>query len=299
MQELISTYLQFERYFMEESVLKAISLDLYEAGQQNSSMIDDVFFIVRKCIRRSIGTQSFDGVCAVVNNAASCLDQDFLTALRSPLKAGYPSGYIDLAQAYNAFQTSIQQGRIQTSDAEHARTNFIVQLNNADKSLEFIETLWKMMSEEAHSTFPHITQRENEILESCLSGLKSFNDSLKAVIDFGMQQLRSSAVKPRIHPWVDQFQLHNHSMNDDERAIYESGETFVQFLIIQLDELLHSFKIQLSQSNYEALIDIVVTDVTVRMERAIKKCTYSRVSEQIIFSMTFDLQKQFFNPCEF
>lgn len=284
MQELISTYLQLERYFMEESVLKAISLDSYEAGQQNSSMTDDVFFIIRKCIRRSIGTQSFDGVCAVINNAASCLDQDFLNALRVPLKAGYPSGYIDLAQAYNAFQTSIQQGRIQTSDAEQARTNFIVQLNNADKSLEFIETLWKMMSEETHNTFPLITPRENEILESCLSGLKSFNDSLKAVIDFGMQQLRSSAVKPRIHPWVDQFQSHNHSMNDEELAIYESGETFVQFLIVQLDELLNSFKAQLSQSNYDALIDIVVTDVTLRMERAIKKCTYNRVSTVISFS---------------
>lgn len=278
MQELISTYLLFERYFMEESVLKAISLDSYESGQQNSSMIDDVFFIVRKCIRRSIGTQSFDGVCAVINNAASCLDQDFLNALRAPLKAGYPSGYIDLAQAYNAFQTSIQQGRIQTSDAEQARTNFIVQLNNADKSLEFIETLWKMMSEEAHNTFPNVTQRENEILDSCLAGLKSFSDSLKAVIDFGMQQLRSSAVKPRIHPWVDQFQSHNHSMNDEEFAVYESGETFVQFLIVQLDELLNSFKAQLSQNNYEALIDIVVTDVAVRMERNVKKCTYNRVS---------------------
>ncbi|XP_063703131.1 conserved oligomeric Golgi complex subunit 4 [Culicoides brevitarsis] len=282
MQELISTYLQLERYFMEESVLKAISLDSYEAGQQNSSMIDDVFFIVRKCIRRSIGTQSFDGVCAVINNAASCLDQDFLNALRVPLKAGYPSGYIDLAQAYNAFQSSIQQGRIQTSDAEQARTNFIVQLNNADKSLEFIDTLWKMMSEEAHNTFPAITQRENEILESCLSGLKSFSDSLKAVIDFGMQQLRSSAVKPRIHPWVDQFQSHNHMLSDEEHAIYESSETFVQSLIVQLDEFLNSFKSQLTQSTYEALIDIVVTDVTVRMERAIKKCTYNRLGSIVL-----------------
>uniref|UniRef100_A0A336KIL1 Conserved oligomeric Golgi complex subunit 4 n=1 Tax=Culicoides sonorensis TaxID=179676 RepID=A0A336KIL1_CULSO len=295
MQELISTYLQFERYFMEESVLKAISLDSYEAGQQNSSMIDDVFFIARKCIRRSIGTQSFDGVCAVINNAASCLDQDFLNALRTPLKAGYPSGYIDLAQAYNAFQTSIQQGRIQTNDAEQGRTNFIVQLNNADKSLEFIETLWKMMGDETRSAFPLTTQRENEILESCLAGLKSFSDSLKAVIDYGMQQLRSSAIKPRVHPWVDQFQSQNHNMNDEELAVYEAGETFVQSLIVQLDDLLNSFKIQLSQNNYDALVDIIVTDVTARMERAIKKCTYNRIGGLVLDTEMRTLASYFTN----
>lgn len=51
MQELLGMYLLFERYFMEESVLKAIALDSLEPGQQCSSMVDDVFFIIRKSIR--------------------------------------------------------------------------------------------------------------------------------------------------------------------------------------------------------------------------------------------------------
>lgn len=41
----------FSRYFMEESVLKAIALDSFEQGQQCSSMVDDVFFIIKKSIR--------------------------------------------------------------------------------------------------------------------------------------------------------------------------------------------------------------------------------------------------------
>lgn len=36
---------------MEESILKAISLDAFEPGQKCSSIVDDVFFIVRKSIR--------------------------------------------------------------------------------------------------------------------------------------------------------------------------------------------------------------------------------------------------------
>lgn len=121
-------------------------------------------------ISRSISAQSLDGICAVINNAASCLEGDYISAIKSPLKAGYPSGYIDLAQAYNAFQTSIQQGKLQTSDTEHARINFIAQLNNADISTEYIERLWTGMREEIKATYPGMTVRENDILDSCLSG---------------------------------------------------------------------------------------------------------------------------------
>lgn len=282
MQELLGTYLLFERYFMEESVIKAIALDSYEPGQLCSSMVDDVFFIVRKCIRRSIGTQSMDGICAVINNGGTCLEQEFLNALKAPLKAGYPSGYIDLAQAYNALQSSIQQGKLQTSDTEVARTKFIITLNNADKSTEYIETLFKNMSEEIKITFPNTTPHMRDIYDSCLMGLKSVGDSLKTVIDFGMQQLRSSALKPRIHPWIDQFQSYNHVMTEDELATYEAGETFIQFLIVQIDGLLTSFKETLCPRNYDVLVAMFAADVTTRFERSIKKSAFNRLGGLIL-----------------
>ncbi|XP_065085132.1 conserved oligomeric Golgi complex subunit 4 [Ochlerotatus camptorhynchus] len=280
MQEVLGTYLLFERYFMEESVLKAIALDNLESGQQCSSMLDDVFFIIRKCIRRSNGTQSLDGVCAVINNAASCLEQDFMNALKAPLKAGYPTGYMDLAQS--AFQSSIQQGRLQTSDVDQARSKFITALNNADMSTEFIETLWSMMADEVKISFPAMTVREKDKLDSCLSGLKSVGDSLKALVDFGLQQLRTSAIKPRLHPWVDQFISHNHNLTEEELATYEAGETFIQYLIVQIDGLFTMFKIALTPRNYDALVSIVTTEITARLERAIKKSTFNRLGGLVL-----------------
>lgn len=199
---------------MEESVLKAIAMDTYEPGQQCSSMVDDVFFILRKSIRRSLTTQSINGTCAVINNAASSLDGDFVNAMKLPLKSGYPSGYIDLAQAYNAIQSTLQQGKLQSSDSDKARMNFLVQLNNADMSTEYIETLWKTMEQEINGTFPAMTSVERQILDSCISELKAVRDSLKACVDFGMQQLRSSAIKPRLNPWVDQFLSYNHYLTE-------------------------------------------------------------------------------------
>lgn len=69
---------------------------------------------------------SIDGVCAVVNMACGILEGEFANGLRNRLRQGYPAGYLDLAQAYSALQTSIQHGRLQTSDTECARLMFLV-----------------------------------------------------------------------------------------------------------------------------------------------------------------------------
>ena len=153
MQELLGAYLALERYFLEESVNKALGIDALDPDQQTSSMVDDVFFIVQKCVRyvycqiyaydmyiienyneynkkclhrRAMSSWSIDGVCAVVNMACGILEGEFANRLRNRLRQGYPAGYLDLAQAYSALQTSIQHGRLQTSDTECARLMFLV-----------------------------------------------------------------------------------------------------------------------------------------------------------------------------
>lgn len=51
MQILISDYLLLERYYMEQSIKKAITMNSFEKDTLVSSMVDDIFFIVKKCIR--------------------------------------------------------------------------------------------------------------------------------------------------------------------------------------------------------------------------------------------------------
>lgn len=58
--------------------------------------------------------------------ACGILEGEFANWLRNRLRQGYPAGYLDLAQAYSALQTSIQHGRLQTSDTEYARLMFLV-----------------------------------------------------------------------------------------------------------------------------------------------------------------------------
>ncbi|XP_031331504.1 conserved oligomeric Golgi complex subunit 4-like [Photinus pyralis] len=267
---------------MEESVSKAVGIDSTETAQQTSSMVDDTFFIIRKCIRRAISSGSLDGICAVINIACAVLENDFCGILRGRLKQGYPSGYLDLTQAYNVLQTSIQHGRLQPSDTEQIRTAFLIALNNADASTEYVETLCDSALGDVKKAIPNMNTNEHGKLESCLSGLSSVIINLKDVMEYGMQQLRVSVIKPRISPWVDSFLNINHQLNDDELSEYEAGESFVQTLIMNLDSLLSSFKDSLTSANYDGLIKILIGEVTARFEKVIFKSAFNRLGGLVL-----------------
>ncbi|XP_046411279.1 conserved oligomeric Golgi complex subunit 4 [Neodiprion fabricii] len=282
MQELLGAYLALERYFLEESVNKAVGMDTLDQDQQTSSMLDDVFFIVRKCVRRAISSWSVDGVCAVVNMACGILEGEFASQLRSRLRQGYPAGYLDLAQAYNALQTSIQHGRLQASDTELARLMFLAYLNNTDVSIEHVETLTKSLGEEITTAFPNMREKERGKFDSCLAGLRGVTSTLRAVVDYGLEQLRASAVKPRVTPWVDSFLSLNHHINEDELLGYETEEPFVQTLVMNLEGLLQVFKGGLTPSNYDALIGILTAEVTARFEKVVLKSTFNRAGGLVL-----------------
>nr|XP_018899080.1 PREDICTED: conserved oligomeric Golgi complex subunit 4 [Bemisia tabaci] len=269
MQELIGQYILLEHYYMEESVRKAVSMDVLDNGAMTSSMIDDIFFIVRKCIRRAGSSSSIDGVCAVVNFAVTVLETQLCSAIKQVLKQGFPSGYLDLTQAY----TVVMQGRLQQSDSEQTKLTFLTYLNNGEQSTEYVNTLVKGLCEEVQC----YTEQERAKLDSCLAGLSAVTASLGAVADYGMQQLQVSAIKPRVGPWVDTFLTMNHQLSEDEFASYEANEPFVRNLIMNLETLLSEFKNRLLPNNYDSLITILAVEVSSQIEKVILKTTFNRL----------------------
>ncbi|XP_022820582.1 conserved oligomeric Golgi complex subunit 4 [Spodoptera litura] len=85
-QEILGYYLALERYFLEESVNKALKLATPQVGATTSSLVDDVFFIARKVIRRAVSAGSVDGACCVLNDVSAQLERG-AAALRRWLRA--------------------------------------------------------------------------------------------------------------------------------------------------------------------------------------------------------------------
>lgn len=67
---------------------------------------------------------------------------------------------------------------------------------------------------DVQQAIPNLNSNEKGKLESCLSGLSSVTTNLREVIDYGMQQLRASAIKPRVNSWVDTFLNISHQLTE-------------------------------------------------------------------------------------
>ena len=44
--------------------------------------------------------------------------------------------------------------------------------------------------------------------------LKATTAKLNTVVEFGMSQLRATAIKPKVKPWVDQFTTTSHDITE-------------------------------------------------------------------------------------
>ena len=144
MQEILGNYVMMEQYYMQESVSKALEMEDSEENALTTSILDDVFFIVRKCIRRSITSSSVDCVCAMINNGMTLLETNYFDRLNTAIRTGYPStGWT--AEAYQHAQTAynvLQHGKsVAEAGPEMQKKVFLAALNNVRASIQSIQTL--------------------------------------------------------------------------------------------------------------------------------------------------------------
>ena len=198
MQDLLADYILFEQYFMSKNIGKAISDQ--ESVVDEETMLDDVFFLVKKSVLRSIKGHNVDGVCAVVNNACAVLESEFCSVIQANLKMGFPwGGYLDnLTNAYNVLHSSYQQGKLQTDSADKQKILFLTSLNHADKAGDYVQRLTASLTSEVQVMVRSRSENERQKLDTCLQGFQGVVAKLKAVLEQGMQQLRQSAIKPRV-----------------------------------------------------------------------------------------------------
>jgi len=71
------------------------------------------------------------------------------------------------------------------------------------------------LSNEIQANFGNnMSARDSGKLQSCLADLKGTASKFRSLSDFGHDQLKSSAIKPRIKPWVDSFLSVNHDIDE-------------------------------------------------------------------------------------
>lgn len=280
MQELLGRYILMEQYYMKESVAKAMVMEQKDADSLTSSMLDDVFFIVRKCIRRSISSSSVDCVCAMINNGATALEVDFFKFIYAGIKAGYSSvGWT--AEAYQTAQTAynvIQHGKtVADAGPEKQKEVFLTSLNNVRFSADCIKTLKSGLSEDFEKHLNQISELEKGKLESAMVQFDDLCRKFDTAASGGVEKLCSAAFRPKLKSEAELYFDVNHTLSEAEFAEFEAVEPFVDNYIAALDRLLASFEPLLVPANYQDLLAVVCSEVMRQMERVLFKCNFNRL----------------------
>uniref|UniRef100_A0A914WXH7 Conserved oligomeric Golgi complex subunit 4 n=2 Tax=Plectus sambesii TaxID=2011161 RepID=A0A914WXH7_9BILA len=282
MQELLGQYIMMEQYFMSESVKKAVAMDVREGNSLTSSMLDDIFFIVRKCVRRSLSSSSIDCVCAMLNNGVAMLETDFFVALNQGIKSGYPATGA-LAEAYQtaaaAYQVIQHGGKMsaESGPTEKQREEFLTALNNLRAACECIKTLKESLSSDFAK---HLTQ-QNEVqkakLEHAHGQLDELSVRFESAAKHGVEALVTAAVKTRLRAAVEPFLDVTHTPNESEFADLEANDPFMDGFVAALDKLIASFEHLLVQANYQDLLAVVCSETARQLEKVVGKAVFNRL----------------------
>ena len=79
--------------------------------------------------------------------------------------------------------------------------------------------------------------------QSTLAELSQAAHAFRVVVDSGVSQLHTAIIKPRIKPLVDAFNNVNHDITEDEYALYETTDPFVENFLFNVQSLLGLFEV--------------------------------------------------------
>ncbi|XP_053126975.1 conserved oligomeric Golgi complex subunit 4 isoform X1 [Hemicordylus capensis] len=287
MQELIGYYITMEEYFMRETVNKAVALDACEKGQLTSSMVDDVFYIVKKCVGRALSSSSIDCLCAMINHSITELESDFREVLCNKLRMGFPATPFQdfqrgVTSAVSLMHSSLQQGKFDTKGIEstdEAKQSFLVTLNNVEVCSENIMTLKKTLESDCAKLLSQGFggEQAQPKIDSCLAELAAMSHKFRDLLQEGLNELSNSAIKPQVKPWINLFLSVSHNIEEEEFNDYEANDPWVQQLILNLEQQMAEFKADLSAVIYDSLSSLTTTLIAVELEKVVLKSTFSRL----------------------
>jgi hypothetical protein len=210
-QEVGGIYVMLEQFYMNESSKKAIVMDQIDIDPSYSclisSMLDDIFFIIKKCTKRAVSTKSNEVFCAIINHCVTLLESTFCLVLEDRLKnqqyyTSFSAKNLDFSQAYNA----IQSGRYlqSTNDQEKSNAQYFSALNNLEKACDYMKTLRGILDVDVKKLKPsilvldskHNTQYEKSI--ACLNELTLLTGRFTSIINSSLYHLFNTSLRSRI-----------------------------------------------------------------------------------------------------
>ncbi|CAL8073141.1 unnamed protein product [Calicophoron daubneyi] len=298
MQDLIGGYTLLEGYYLRGMIAKAVASDEIDETTRTMRFADDVFFILKQCMTRSLSSGSVDGICAMLNHACTILIDLLVNNSLSPrIRAGFPSGWIQ--DAYSYMQSSVTavnpvssasagaQAGVGTStnttatgpasSGNVARQQFLVTLNTLEACLNNLDTLHASLDRELSSLFDKPDSPALQKSQACLAELhRSLSDQLRHLLDSGIDQLTNSVVRAEAKSVLQPFASMRYDLTEDDLDMYAANDPWIEACLGELDNFLKPFRVALSNGNNDRIVSALTTELVRRLEQSVQRKNYNR-----------------------
>ncbi|KAJ3091273.1 Golgi transport complex subunit 4 [Quaeritorhiza haematococci] len=243
--EMMNDFLVMEEYYIRKSIDKAIRIDEYEKGNLTSSCVDDVFYILKKCISRALATSDHDYLCLLINAIGRILETDYINVFHKRMSTAFS-----------------------TVESKDSRIGFMILLNNIDVSCDYIQKL----TQEIERDFPNLpvppSDAAKEKVHTCLNALTELSKAFRLVLKTWMENLQNQTMKPRLRPlFQDAYKDIRYVLTEEEYAEQEAHDFFVKRFIAGFEKLVDLHQRTYTPFNFNQTIDLAIESITKEWEK--------------------------------
>lgn len=281
-QELSGQYMAIEGYFMERDIEAAITLDEPSEGTMTTSMVDDVFYILKKCSERAMSTCDANAASAVVNLVNSLLSTRYRDHLVSELEAGWTANE-NLSQLI--LSAAAQMGGAGAARAEKqaaaAEARVVTALNNLQVSAGHIRTLREHLETHVKTVFAHAPAGAR-MAAQCLEFLsETYRQYDRALSERGIQRYLARLVEQRgasgrsLAALAERVAEQNYELREAAYATRQVNDTKVPEFIQALRRAVGAARKRLTPENLDLLVHALVGYTVKRVETAVTRKRFS------------------------
>ncbi|KAG1050043.1 hypothetical protein G6F43_007659 [Rhizopus delemar] len=263
--ELMNSYLVIDEYLLKKSINKAIQLDDFDTSAQHvsSTCVDDVFFILKTILKRTLSASDPEIISSTVRNLLKALENQYLAHFQTRMST-----------VFTAHDTT---GRNAERAIEMAKVNYMVVLNNLDVSIDYTHRLAKELQ-------PDITNgiwldEENDVMRvtTSIDKFEGIADKFNQLLKHGIEQLVNQILKPRIRPlYQESYREVKYVLEEDEYNEADIEERFIKRFRQGFGRLIQVYKRTLTENNFNTLISLLLDVITAQWERIVVQTRFNQ-----------------------
>ncbi|GBC35118.2 conserved oligomeric Golgi complex subunit 4-like [Rhizophagus irregularis DAOM 181602=DAOM 197198] len=232
-----------KEYFLKKSIEKAMRIDKYEEGSTSSSCVEDVFYILKECLTRTVMTSDMECLTSMVNLVNQSLKDDYLALFKERLLTAFA-----------------------TAEPKDAKFGYMILLNNLDVSCDYTQRLTSELI-----TIPSITKNDYKIVEKWFTSLNNITtDNFKPILQSGLNELFTQMIKPRIRPILQEaYKDIKYVLDEDEYHEQEADDNFAKRFVTGFDNLIKVYQATFTENNYNQIMIHILESVINLWEKTV------------------------------